>query len=55
MAPRKPAEPAWIITRELGSATRWPFSPAIRMTEPMLIAIPTQFVWTGARMYCMVS
>src|SRR5690606_28267640 len=50
-----PAEPAWIMIREWGRATLWPFSPAIRMAEPIDIAMPTQFVCTGAEMYCMTS
>ena len=43
------------MIRELGSAIRWPGSPAISRKEPIEAAMPRQSVITGLLMYCMVS
>ena len=42
IAPRKPVEPWWISTRACGSAARFPFVPAIRITAAIEAAMPTQ-------------
>ncbi len=41
--------------RELGSANRLPFLPAISRNAPMLAACPMQNVTTSFLMYCIVS
>ncbi len=41
--------------RLLGRAMRLPLAPPTSSSEPMLIAIPKQIVWTCGLMYCIVS
>ena len=45
----------WIMSRECGSAERFPLVPADSRNEPIDAAIPMQIVFTGARRNCMVS
>ena len=43
------------MMRDIGSAKRLPFAPAVSSTEPMLAAWPMQIVETSGLMYCIVS
>jgi hypothetical protein len=43
------------MIREFGSAYRFPFVPAARRKDPMLAAIPMQYVFTGERRNFIVS
>ena len=53
--PWNPADPWWIMTRELGSTYRLPALPAASSREPIEAASPTQVVDTSQGMSCMVS
>ena len=53
--PSTPPSGWWIITRECGSAERFPLAPAVSKTAPMLAASPVQIVATSELINCIVS
>ena len=53
--PRKPPEPWWIITFELGRTWRFPAAPPARIIAPADIAMPMQYVCTSGFTYCIAS
>ena len=50
-AARRGVHARWIMMVELGSAWRFPRSPAASRREPMEHACPTQYVWIGEETY----
>ena len=54
-APRKPAEPWWIISFAFGRANRLPGAPAAVIIAAADIPIPKQIVETSGRTCCMAS
>ncbi len=54
-APRKPAEPWWIISFAFGRANRLPGAPAAVIIAAADIPIPKQMVETSGRTCCMAS
>jgi hypothetical protein len=53
--PRKPPEPWWIITFELGRRKRLPAAPPASSRAPIDIAIPMQYVCTSGFTNCIAS